>query len=304
MFEFEGSRGKVFDMHPMKRTTSMAAAVLTATLLAGGVAAAQTAAPERNIPLEKAIGQVTQTGPVASLFVLNARGATLADGKLTLTGVPLSSIVFADRPVRAAGHVETAQFVEQWNLGEDQFNIDPPNATVSVLMGAEVADAVVTISAPVLDGDTLTFDAVVLEGDLTGADGPAALFIDRGGFGGFHGGGGLRGGGLAGGGFAGGDFRGGVSADHFSNFAHVQSPHSAWYRSDSGNRTVNYAPHNTYYHNGGYYGGGYVGHPWAAGAAGLAAGAAIGAGIANTNDFYGNPYPYPYCGYAPYPPCN
>ena len=156
---------------------------------------------------------------MASLFVLNARGATLADGKLTLTGVSPSSIVFADRPVRAAGHIETAQFVEKWNEGEDQANIDPPNATVSVLSGADVADAVVTISAPVLEGDNLTFDAVVLEGALTGATGPAALFIDRGGFGGFHGGGGMMAGGFHGGGFGG--------ADHFTNYAHVQDPHAA-----------------------------------------------------------------------------
>ena len=226
---------------------------------------------------------------------LNARGATLADGKLTLTGVSPSSIAFADRPVRAAGHIETAQFVEKWKEGEDQANIDPPNATVSVLSGASVADAVVTISAPVLEGDTLTFDAVVLEGALDGATGPAALFIDRGGFGGFHGGGGMAGG------FHGGGDCGG--ADHFSNYAHVQDPHAAWYRSDSGNRTVDYDPHNTFYGGGGYDGG-YYGHPWAAGAAGLAAGAAIGAGVANRNDYYDNQYPYPYCGYPPYPPCN
>jgi hypothetical protein len=230
---------------------------------------------------------------------LNARGAVLADGKLTLTGVSPSSIAFADRPVRAAGHIETAQFVEKWNEGEDQANIDPPNATVSVLDGANVADAVVTISAPVLDGDTLTFDAIVLEGTLTGATGPAALFIDRGGFGGFHGGG-MAGGFRGGADFSGGGFRYGGGGDHFSNFAHVQDPHAAWYRSDSGNRTVDYDPRNTFYGDRGYVGG-YYGHPWAAGAAGLA----LGAGIADANDYYGGPYPYtyPYCGYAPYPPC-
>ena len=92
-------------------------------------------AAQREMPLAKAIGEVTLTGPVPSLFVLNARGATLADGKLTLTGASPNSIVFADRPVRAAGHIETAQFVETWRAGEDQFNIDPPNATVSVLGG-------------------------------------------------------------------------------------------------------------------------------------------------------------------------
>lgn len=258
---------------------ALAALVLGAGALAGAAALAQEASP--NVPLSKAIGVAAQTGPVASLFVLNARGATLADGKLTMTGVSPSSIAFADRPVRAAGHIETAQFVAKWNEGEDQANIDPPNATISVLSGASVADAVVTISAPVLDGDTLTFDAVVLEGAL-GAGGPAALFIDRGGFGGFRGGGDFRGG------------RGG--SDHFSNFSHVQDPRSAWYRSDSGNRTVDYDPHDNFY--GGGYAGGYYGHPWAAGAAGLAAGAAIGAADADAWGY--GPYG---CGYPPYPPC-
>jgi hypothetical protein len=247
-------------------------------------------AQQAEMPLQKAIGQVTQTGPVPSLFVLNARGATLADGKLSLTGASPNSIVFADRPVRAAGHIDTAQFIDSWLVGEDQFDIDPPNATVSVLAAdGSVADAVVTISAPVLDGDTLVFDAVVLEGSLAGATGPAALFIDRGGFGGGgRGGGGMRGGGFQGGG----DFRGGEN--HFSNYSHVQDPHAAWYRSDDGsnNRSVNYDPHNNYYGGGGGYYGGV--NPWVAGAAG----AAIGAGIANRND-----YPYP-CGYLPYPPCN
>jgi hypothetical protein len=279
------------------RSNRIALAILISAAALGSEAVAQ---GMPGMPLQKAIGTVPLTGPVASLFVLNARAATLADGKLTLTGVSPSSIAFADRPVRAAGHIETAQFVEKWRAGEDQANIDPPNATVSVLSGANVADAVVTISAPVLEGENLTFDAVVLEGALEGAAGPAALFIDRGGFGGFHGGGGM----MAGGFHGGGDFRGGDlgGADHFSNYAHVQDPHAAWYRSDdSGNRAVNYDPHNTYYGGGGYYDGG----GWGAGAAGLAAGAAIGAAAANRNDGYDYPYgPYPYCGYPPYPPCN
>jgi hypothetical protein len=32
--------------------------------------------------------------------------------------------------------------------------------------------------SPKLEGDRLTFDVQVLEGDLTGADGPASVFID------------------------------------------------------------------------------------------------------------------------------
>lgn len=272
------------------KMTNMKSCVHLAFLAAAALAApavAQTTA----IPLQKTIGQVTQTGPVASLFVLNSRGAKLEGGKLTMESVSPNSIAFADRPVRSAGHIETAQFIEKWKQGEDDANIDPPNATISVLgSDGSVADAVVTISAPVIEGDSLTFTAVVLEGRLDDASGPAALFIDRGGFGGFHGGGG--------GGLAEGDDLGGAQS-HFSNYAHVQNPHAGWYGSNDGSndRTVNYDPHNNY-HNGGYNGG--WGYPVGAGVAGFAAGAALG----GFDGGYGGPYPNGYCGYAPYPPCN
>ncbi|MGO4526957.1 hypothetical protein AB4097_19120 [Microvirga sp. 2MCAF35] len=133
----------------------------------------------------KAIGQVTPTGPVPSLAVINAAGAKLEGNKLTLTGVAPNSIVFADRPIRAAGHVMTEQFIMQWDEGKDSFAKDPPNATVSVLGGdgSKVSDAVMTLKAPKLEGTNLTFDVAVLEGNLAGASGPATLFIDD--FGGY-----------------------------------------------------------------------------------------------------------------------
>ncbi|PSH61225.1 hypothetical protein CU102_27170 [Phyllobacterium brassicacearum] len=104
----------------------------------------------------------------------------MKDGKLILTGISPSSIVFADRPVRAAGHVLTAHLLEEWAVGKDSFAADPPNATVSVLKkdGSDVLDAVVTLNAPKMEDDNLTFDVEVLEGSLDGADGPASTFID------------------------------------------------------------------------------------------------------------------------------
>ena len=95
----------------------------------------------------------------------------------------------------------------------ESFTKDPPNATVSVFStdGSKVRDAVVVLKTAKLEGDRLTFDVDVLEGDLTGGDGPAALFIDRFGFGGFHAGG-FHAGGMGGfhaGGFRAGGFRGG-----------------------------------------------------------------------------------------------
>ncbi|WP_457094116.1 hypothetical protein [Microvirga sp. P5_D2] len=184
--------------------------VLCATV---GSVLAQDADGRPSMPLTKTIGRVTPTGPVPSLAVLNAAGAKLEGTKLTLTGVSPSSIVFADRPVRAAGHVVTEQFIMQWDEGKDNFAVDPPNATVSVLGGdgSKVRDAVVTLKSPKLEGSNLTFDVAVLEGDLTGASGPAALFIDH--FAGF------------GGGFdRAGDYRGARSA-----YWHAPVYHGAWY---------------------------------------------------------------------------
>jgi hypothetical protein len=145
-----------------------------------GLALAQTATTmPPHVPLQKTIGQA-RPEVVPSLIVLNARGASLQGQTLTLVGVTPNSIVFADRPVRSAGHVLTTHLLEEWATGSDSFAKDPPNATVSVFTkdGVGVRDAVVVLKTPKLDGERLTFDVQVLEGDLTGADGAASVFID------------------------------------------------------------------------------------------------------------------------------
>ena len=100
---------------------------------------------------------------IPSLAVINSRGATLQGGALTLTGVSANSIVFADRPFRAAGHVLTKHFLREWDEGSDSFAKDPPNATISVLSedGDTVEDAVVVLKSPKLEGDNLTFEVSV-----------------------------------------------------------------------------------------------------------------------------------------------
>jgi len=146
---------------------------VAALLLAASLAMAQTP--------PKVIGTPRQPQLVPSMIVINAQGAKIANQKLTLDGVAPNAIVFADRPVRAAGHALTAQLLEEWSVSSaDSFAKDPPNATISVMNKAKgtVADAVVILKAPKLEGDRLTFDISVLEGDLGQADGPASLFID------------------------------------------------------------------------------------------------------------------------------
>jgi hypothetical protein len=161
------------------RATLIAIAAAGLIHMPGTLLAQSAPAPKPHVPLEKAIGQA-KPEVVPSLFVLNSKGATLKDGKLVLVGISPNAIVFADRPVRAAGHDLTTRIVEDWNTGSDNFAKDPPNATVSGFKkdGSAVADAVVVLKSPKLEGGNLTFDVDVLEGSLAGADGPAALFID------------------------------------------------------------------------------------------------------------------------------
>jgi hypothetical protein len=155
-------------------------------------------------PGQKTIGQAQapKDAMIPSLAVINSRGATLQGDLLTMTDVGSNSIIFADRPFRAAGHVLTKDFLKEWDEGSDSFFKDPPNATISVLSanGDTVEDAVVVLKSPKLEGGNLTFEVSVLEGGLSKATGPASLFIDwfaagRGyGGRGFVAGGGYRGG--------------------------------------------------------------------------------------------------------------
>jgi hypothetical protein len=261
-------------------TMKHSAWIAIAFLLCGaGPLLAQTATTTPpHVPLQKTIGQA-KPEIVPSLIVMNARGASLQGGKLTLTGVAPNSIVFADRPVRAAGHSLTTDLLQEWsptNDSAESFTKDPPNATVSVFStdGSKIRDAVVVLKTAKLEGDRLTFDVDVLEGDLAGGDGPAALFIDRFGFGGFHAGGFHAGGFHAGyGGYRGGVGRvGAVGVWHRPYVAR-----GAWYRG--------------------------VGYGAAAvGGAALGA-AAVGAAAASTYPYGAYPYYGAACGYYPYPPC-
>ena len=156
---------------------------VAAVLCMPALAFAQSAAPssKTNAATPPQIGKATvKMELVPSLFVMNSRGATLSGQTLTLTGVMPNAIVFADRPVRASGHVLTADLLQEWTAPDGSFAKDPPNATVSAATkdGSSLRDAVVELRSPRLEGDRLTFDVRVLEGNLTGADGPAALFID------------------------------------------------------------------------------------------------------------------------------
>jgi hypothetical protein len=165
-------------------------------------------------PAQRTIG-APQNEMIPSLAVINSRGASLQGNILTMTDVGSNSIVFADRPFRAAGHVLTKHFLKEWDEGSDSFAKDPPNATISVLSaeGDTVEDAVVVLKSPKLEGDKLTFEVSVLEGVLSKATGPASLFID------WFAARGYGGRGFVGGGYRGGAWHGGWYAHPGAGFA-------------------------------------------------------------------------------------
>ena len=71
--------------------------------------------------------------------------------------------------------------LEEWSSSTpDSFAKNPPNATVSVLNKAkgDVVDAVMVLKSPKLEGDRLTFDVEVIEGNLAGGDGAVSVFLD------------------------------------------------------------------------------------------------------------------------------
>lgn len=160
------------------KRTALTIAALAGFALSAGTALAQDAI---SAPAAKSIGAPSnqKTELVPSLIVMNSGGATLKGDTLTLTSISGNSILFADRPVRSAGHALTKHLLEEWAQG-GSFEKDPPNATISVLNkdASGVEDAVVVLKEPKLEGMNLSFKVDVLEGSLSKADGPASIFID------------------------------------------------------------------------------------------------------------------------------
>src|SRR5437016_4526236 len=106
------------------------AIIIAALLIAPTLTCGQTPTPTATAA-PPAVKSSVKVDMVPSLFVMNARGASLQGQTLTLAGISPTSIVFADRPVRAAGHLPTEALLEEWTTGD--FAKDAPNATVSVL---------------------------------------------------------------------------------------------------------------------------------------------------------------------------
>ena len=112
------------------------------------------------------------------LFVQNSKAFTYAEGKLTLKGVNPVTVMFTDRPVRAAEHMKTKDFIPFWSEGKESFLKDPPNAALSFVDHEKMEDVVVTLHDPVLNGEDLTYRVDIIDGELPASAEHASLFID------------------------------------------------------------------------------------------------------------------------------
>ena len=115
-----------------------------------------------------------------SMFVQTARAITSDGTTLTLKDVTPSTLYFSDRPKRIVGHMTTVDFVDLWAEGENNFEVDPPNAVLAFLEPGDEApeDAVVVIQQPRLENGQLSYSIKTLEGTVPAQTGPVTLFID------------------------------------------------------------------------------------------------------------------------------
>jgi hypothetical protein len=117
--------------------------------------------------------------PAANWLLVQTAASVSFDGKtLTLKGVSPQTLMFADRPQRMTGSIDTQSFVEEWNKGKDSFEKDPPNATLASVVDGKERLSVVELTSPKLQGDALTYNVKVLHGTPPQAGTASSLFID------------------------------------------------------------------------------------------------------------------------------
>jgi hypothetical protein len=120
-----------------------------------------------------------QQQTVEEMFVQLAAGVSSTPDTLTLQGITPSTLYFSDRPERVVGQLTTEQFVDDWGLGPDSFESDPPNAVLTFpTADGSLADVVLELSSPRLDDGSLSYSVELLDGTMPAAAGACTLFID------------------------------------------------------------------------------------------------------------------------------
>src|SRR5664280_2741773 len=117
---------------------------------------------------------------IQALFAQTAREMTTDGDKVTFHGLSPATLYFSDRPQRVVGHLTTKQFIDEWDLGENSFASDPPNAVISFVEKGDESpeDVIVVLKDPVLTSDSLTYTVDILEGRLPPKGELVSVFID------------------------------------------------------------------------------------------------------------------------------
>jgi hypothetical protein len=143
-----------------------------------GMGLASIAAPLSMRSVQAGECKDTSEPMVNLLFVQSAHGAKLSNGVLRLKTVNPATLLFSDRPDRVTGHEPTEDFVDDWGKGDDSFESNPPNATLSILTGPEPQEIVLVLKSPRLDNGDLLYDVKVLDGASEASGDASSLFID------------------------------------------------------------------------------------------------------------------------------
>ena len=155
--------------------SSLAATLLASCEQESDSQTAQSGASDEMIPEPPA-----DDGLVELLFVQEAGGVRFAEGELTLTDLAPHTLYFADRPDDIAGFLTYRDYVELVYNGPDNFEEEPPNATLMTVDGDTMNETVLELSAkPVMEGEDMVFSTVKLILGKPPAEGVrAVLFID------------------------------------------------------------------------------------------------------------------------------
>jgi hypothetical protein len=160
--------------------TTIGLSSLAGTLLASCGQESESESAQSGLTDEMVPEQPADDGLVELLFVQEAGGVRFADGRLTLTDLNPQTLYFADRPDDVAGFLTYREYVELVYTGPDNFEEEPPNATLLTIDGDRMIQTVLELSAkPVMEGDDMMFSAVKLILGEPPAEGVrAVLFID------------------------------------------------------------------------------------------------------------------------------
>jgi hypothetical protein len=108
------------------------------------------------------------------------RSAMVPEPPADLTGVKPLTLFFADRPEDNAGYLSYQEYVDLVYKGPDNFQEEPPNATLMILEGDALIPVVLELSSKpqMVDGNMVYASVKIINGEPPATGKTAVLFID------------------------------------------------------------------------------------------------------------------------------